>query len=52
MYSMFNSEQEYVSIRNFVIENNVMIYEDTRQKLLVITDEGDEQVREWRKQKN
>lgn len=52
MYSMFGSEQEYVSMRNFVIKSKILLYEDTRQKLLVVTDEGHELVRQWRQQQN
>jgi hypothetical protein len=49
---MFNSEQEYVSMRKFVIEHNILLYEDTMQKLLVVTEDGHEQVRQWRQRQS
>lgn len=47
---MFNSEQEYRAMRDFSAEKNILLYDDTRQKVLVVSDEGYEHVRAWRKQ--
>lgn len=51
MYSVFNSEQEYLNLRNFAMEKNILLYDDNRQKIIVVTNDGHEQVREWRTQR-
>ncbi|CAI2352281.1 unnamed protein product [Caenorhabditis sp. 36 PRJEB53466] len=50
MYSHFESEEEYFGVRDFAQEKKILLWADNRQKLVVVNEEGHEQVRQWYKE--
>ncbi|VDN36985.1 unnamed protein product [Gongylonema pulchrum] len=51
IYSSFNSEDEYYSLKNYAISQGIMLWYDDMQRLVVVTEEGHDSVKAWWKTK-
>ncbi|CAD5228171.1 unnamed protein product [Bursaphelenchus xylophilus] len=47
VYSLFDSDEQYVQLKNFATERGFLLYGDDIQRVVVVTNEGNEMVREW-----
>ncbi|VIO86719.1 Uncharacterized protein BM_BM7120 [Brugia malayi] len=51
VYSSFESEKEYFGLKGYVISQNILLWCHDVQRLMVITEEGHENVKVWWKMK-
>ncbi|VDK67193.1 unnamed protein product [Onchocerca ochengi] len=51
VYSSFESENEYLALKEYVNSQAILLWCDDVQRLIVITEEGHESVKEWWKMK-
>uniref|UniRef100_A0A1I8EFU3 General transcription factor IIH subunit 4 n=1 Tax=Wuchereria bancrofti TaxID=6293 RepID=A0A1I8EFU3_WUCBA len=51
VYSSFESEKEYFGLKGYVISQNILLWCHDVQRLMVITEEGHENVKAWWKMK-
>ncbi|CAB3405971.1 unnamed protein product [Caenorhabditis bovis] len=49
MYSTFESEQEFFGVRDFAAAEGILLWADTQQKLVIVTESGHEKVKQWYK---
>ncbi|CAD5221589.1 unnamed protein product [Bursaphelenchus okinawaensis] len=47
VYSMFDSDEQYEQLKNFSTDRGFLLYGDDIQRVIVVTTEGHELVREW-----
>ncbi|CAI4221128.1 unnamed protein product [Auanema sp. JU1783] len=50
IYSVFDSEEEFVGVRDFAANQDVLLWADSTQKLVIVTDEGHSLVKQWWRQ--
>uniref|UniRef100_A0A8R1DRD9 General transcription factor IIH subunit 4 n=1 Tax=Caenorhabditis japonica TaxID=281687 RepID=A0A8R1DRD9_CAEJA len=49
IYSHFESEDEFFGVRDFAQQQKILLWADNHQKLVIVNEEGHEQVRQWYK---
>ncbi len=50
IYSNFDTDEEYAALKDYATQNGFLIWFNDAQQLLAISDEGEDQVREWWRQ--
>ncbi|CAI5448812.1 unnamed protein product [Caenorhabditis angaria] len=49
MYSTFESDDEYFGVRNFAQQEGILLWANNDQKLVIVTEDGHERVKQWYK---
>uniref|UniRef100_A0A1I7XRH7 General transcription factor IIH subunit 4 n=1 Tax=Heterorhabditis bacteriophora TaxID=37862 RepID=A0A1I7XRH7_HETBA len=47
LYSTFESENEFIGVRNFSSDESILLWADSDKKLVIVTDEGHDKVKAW-----
>ncbi|CAD6198116.1 unnamed protein product [Caenorhabditis auriculariae] len=47
LYSTFESENEFIGVRDFAASEGILMWADSVQKLVIVTEEGHDRVKQW-----
>ncbi|WKY03258.1 hypothetical protein Q1695_004754 [Nippostrongylus brasiliensis] len=47
LYSGFDGDSEFVGVRDFSVREGILLWADSDKKLVIVSEEGHEKVRDW-----